>query len=571
MQRPPEALLGDRWQLLSPIGEGAMGEVWHGRHAQLGHDVAIKLMKPEAAQDQNLVARFRREARIAAQLRSKYIVRVEDYGATSDGRPYLVMEFLRGQTLASALESNARPDRSFVARAVQHIAAACDIAHSAGIVHRDLKPENCFVVKDDDGSPLVKVLDFGVAKITDNVFVTQNGALTGAHALLGTPVYMSPEQARGEPNLDGRSDLWSLGVIAYEMLTGRIPFDVGTLAQVLYAVLAGPIPAPSSLDPTLPPSLDAWTLRALSRDRAQRFATGKELAQALAQALGLARITPAELAFVGGHSSPSIEHSQSAYPSVVPSVRPPAAPQSPYASNAPLHMPSAAPAAPEALTWSGAGGGAPLVQAMPHVSSYPTPAQPVPPVVIPSAHPSVYPHPATHHGTQAFAPAINRRRMHGMGFVFLAIGALSAAALGSVVRSRRAAAHQHTPPVVAPQPLPIAPTPLAPAGAQQGAQRATPLSTTPPTTTAGARTQQRTQDTRAGERATHAAPSTQGPDGAHTQSSARSATTPANTQSDTPARPQPPSNAQPGAANDAPPASTNGSGATQRERSFDTL
>lgn len=207
MQRPPEALLGDRWQLITPLGEGAMGEVWHGRHGQLGHDVAVKLMKPDAAQDQNLVARFRREARIAAQLRSKHIVRVEDFGVASDGRPYLVMEFLRGETLSSVLDQTPRPERAFVARVVQHIAAACDTAHAAGIVHRDLKPENCFVVRDEDGSHLVKVLDFGVAKVTDNVFVTQSGVVTGSHALLGTPVYMSPEQARGEPNLDGRSPL----------------------------------------------------------------------------------------------------------------------------------------------------------------------------------------------------------------------------------------------------------------------------------------------------------------------------------------------------------------------------
>lgn len=425
-----------------------MGEVWHGRHAQLGHDVAIKLMKQDAAQDQNLVGRFRREARIAAQLRSKYIVRVEDYGTTSDGRPYLVMEFLRGQTLAALLQKTPRPDRAFVARVVQHIASACDVAHPAGIVHRDLKPENCFVVQDDDGSPLVKVLDFGVAKVTDNVFVTQSGVVTGSHALLGTPVYMSPEQARGEPNIDGRSDLWSLAVITYEMLTGRIPFDVGSLAQVLYAVLAGAIPPPSTMDPMLPRAVDAWAHRALNRDRAQRFSTGRELSAALAQSLGLARVTPAELQWsaspssIGTDRTVAVTASESHYP---PSMSaPPAGPM----SYAPLHMPTAAPAPNEALTWSGAGGGAPLVHA----------PMPLPAAAIPVAHPSMYPpgypahpgvtaHPAyatqPHAGTHAaqvvaLAPAVNRRRLHGMGFVFLAVGVLSAAALGSVVRSRRA-------------------------------------------------------------------------------------------------------------------------------------
>ncbi len=447
MQLPQEALLGDRWQLLSPIGEGAMGEVWHGRHAQLGHDVAIKLMKQEAAQDQNLVARFRREARIAAQLRSKYIVRVEDYGTSRDGRPYLVMEFLRGQTLAAVLERTPRPDRAFVARVVQHIAAACDVAHPAGIVHRDLKPENCFVVQDDDGAALVKVLDFGVAKITDNVFVTQNGVVTGSHALLGTPVYMSPEQARGEPNLDGRSDLWSLSVIAYEMLTGRIPFDVGSLAQVLYAVLAGPIAPPSTLDATIPRAVDGWAARALNRDRAQRFSSGRELSAALAQALGLARVTPNSLPWAANAGPVAIDRThvatgadQHASGSYAPYTPTQSDAHRPVAmSQAPLHMPSAAPAPNEALTWSGAGGGAPLVQ--PAFSTSMTPPVPLPAVVVPVAHASHYP---SAYATQAqpYAPAVNRRRLHGMGFVFLAVGALSAAALGSVVRARRAAARE---------------------------------------------------------------------------------------------------------------------------------
>jgi serine/threonine-protein kinase len=475
MQLPQEALLGDRWQLLSPIGEGAMGEVWHGRHAQLGHDVAIKLMKHEAAQDQNLVVRFRREARIAAQLRSKYIVRVEDYGTSRDGRPYLVMEFLRGQTLASVLEKTPKPDRAFIARVVQHIAAACDVAHPAGIVHRDLKPENCFVVRDDDGSALVKVLDFGVAKVTDNVFVTQSGVVTGSHALLGTPVYMSPEQARGEPDIDGRSDLWSLSVIAYEMLTGRIPFDVGSLAQVLYAVLAGNIPPPSSMDPTLPRSVDGWAQRALNRDRAQRFSTGRELAAALAHSLGFARVTPNDLHWSPSSGPLAIDRTHIAtgaeqpgsYGHYAPVSHAPPTHGSPTPSYAPLHMPSAAPAPSEALTWSGPGAGAPLVQQSFNGVSTPPPA-PLPAVVVPApnAHPMAY---ATNaqgnpHATlaPAYAPTVTRRRPHGMGFVFLAVGVLSAAALGSVVRARRAASRSQESPIVATMPTPT-PLPATPA------------------------------------------------------------------------------------------------------------
>ena len=280
-------ILSDRWQLLDRIGEGAMGEVWRGRHVVLGHQVAIKLMRREAANDPQLAARFRREARIAAQLRHRCLVRVEDFGATSDGRPFLVMEYLHGESLGAMLRREPKPPHANVVTIVQDVSSACDMAHGAGIVHRDLKPDNCFVVKDDDGKLHVKVLDFGVAKVVDGMFITASGVITSTHSLMGTPMYMSPEQARGEPDLDGRSDLWSLGVITFEMLTGRLPYKAASISQLIFSVLAAPLPMPSSVEPSLSAQVDAWFSCAVNRDRAGRFQSGRQFATALANALGV--------------------------------------------------------------------------------------------------------------------------------------------------------------------------------------------------------------------------------------------------------------------------------------------
>ncbi len=432
-----------------------MGEVWRGRHVQLGHSVAVKILKADAASDQGLLARFRREARIAAQLRSRHIVRVEDFGVTRDGRPYLIMEFLEGESLARRIERSPRGDWSFVAHAVRQIAAACDVAHAAGIVHRDLKPDNCFVVRDEDGSPLVKVLDFGVAKVTDNVFVTRGGVVTGAHVLLGTPVYMSPEQTRGEPDIDGRSDLWSLGVIAFEMLTGRIPYEATSVVQVLYAVLAAQIPAPSAIEPGLPPTVDAWMTRALHPDRAQRFNSGRELAAALEASLvpGPARSHAPRpsldaTAFDRTVALPSISPPSVAPPSFAPSLPPslqaaatvystiadpaPAAmsqrlasPEPPAPATIPLPQTQAPlPAAPWAVsaarTWSGPGGA-------------------------PIAYPSAPSHPSESIATPRDIPA-RGRGPHLMGGVFLVLGVAASLGLGLVIQRARRAPRTEAPP-----------------------------------------------------------------------------------------------------------------------------
>jgi serine/threonine protein kinase len=275
--------ISDRWGLLEPIGDGAMGEVWRGRHRVLGHDVAIKLMKLSAARDENLVARFVREARIAAQLRHRHIARVEDFGTTDDGRPFLVMELLQGESLEDRLQAHGQVDPYLALTVARHVGAACDAAHAAGIVHRDLKPSNCFLVT-EDGAPVVKVIDFGVARWADGMKLTQHDGDKGP-MLLGTPSYMAPEQIGGEADLDGRADLWSLAAMLYELLTGRLPFEATTLPALFFAVTMGTAPPPSHHAPALGPAVDAWAVRAFARDRAGRYPTGHALAEALAEAV----------------------------------------------------------------------------------------------------------------------------------------------------------------------------------------------------------------------------------------------------------------------------------------------
>ncbi len=335
----PGTVIGERWELIAPIGAGAMGDVWRARHLALGHEVAIKLMKPVASGNRELVQRFTREARIAAQLRHRHIARVEDFGATPEGAPWLVMELLRGDSLEELLERHQRLDRETVITVARHVGAACDVAHAAGIVHRDLKPANCFLVREEDGTTQVKVLDFGVAKAADGQKLTAVGV-----QLLGTPVYMSPEQTQSPSEIDGRSDLWSLAVMLFELLTGQLPFDADSLPALLVAIGSAPVPSMRSIDAALPAALDAWAARALDRDRDRRFQTGRELADAFAAALSapLTETRASAPPQPAHHSQLGVAPTMPAMPSVpfAPMTQaPPSAASSTYATATPS-MPS---------------------------------------------------------------------------------------------------------------------------------------------------------------------------------------------------------------------------------------
>lgn len=279
-------LIAGKYRLTRMIGRGGMGSVWEGVHATLGTRVAIKFIDAEYAASAEALSRFENEARAAAKLRSKYVVEVYDHGVTADGRPYIVMEFLSGEPLDRRLEALGRLDIVQTAALMQQVSRALARAHGAGIVHRDLKPENVFLVRDEeDGIEIAKVVDFGIAKFTDRSMGVSSSTRTGS--VLGTPFYMSPEQARGLRAVDTRSDIWSMGVIAFRCLTGRLPFEGEAVGDLLVKICTGPTPVPSRFAAGLPPEFDSFIARALAKEPDQRFQTAQELADALSVMAGL--------------------------------------------------------------------------------------------------------------------------------------------------------------------------------------------------------------------------------------------------------------------------------------------
>jgi serine/threonine-protein kinase len=271
------SIIGERYRLERLVARGGMGSVWKAQHLKLNVDVAIKLMAPAFASDADARARFEREAKASAQLKSPHVVQVHDYGIAGDS-PYIVMELLEGEDLEARLRRERRLSLAATLSIVEQACRALSRAHGAGIVHRDLKPANIFIAR-DGGGELVKVLDFGIAKATDPALV---GQATKTGALLGSPHYMSPEQVRTSKDVDHRSDLWSLGVIVFRCLTGELPFPGDEIGEVLVEICADPIPVASQIAPDLGPAVDGFFERALMRDRNQRFQSAGALVEALA-------------------------------------------------------------------------------------------------------------------------------------------------------------------------------------------------------------------------------------------------------------------------------------------------
>ena len=224
-EAPPSiGLVGGKYQLVKLIGRGGMGSVWEARHVSLGTPSAIKFIEAEYANSAEARSRFDKEAKAAATIQSKHAIQIYDHGVTDDGKPYIVMELLTGEPLDKRIERLGTLTLQDTARILQHVSRGLARAHERGIVHRDLKPENIFIVRNtDDDEEIAKVLDFGIAKIQNSPHNPGITSSTKTGAVLGTPFYMSPEQARGLRNVDHRTDVWSLGVIAYKCLTGRLP------------------------------------------------------------------------------------------------------------------------------------------------------------------------------------------------------------------------------------------------------------------------------------------------------------------------------------------------------------
>jgi serine/threonine-protein kinase len=284
---PLRGLVAGKYELVRLIGRGGMGYVWEGRHATLATRVAIKFVDPEYADSAEARARFVTEARAAATIRSKYAIQIYDHGLTDDGRPYIVMELLAGEPLDRRLERLGRLPLGETARLLGQVCRALQRAHDAGIIHRDLKPENIFLVSSDDDEEIAKVLDFGIAKFKGLPGGPAVTSSTRTGAVLGTPFYMSPEQARGLRDIDHRTDLWSLGVIAYKCVTGMLPFDGESVGDLLVKICTAPLPVPSVTLPGLPVGFDRWFTRALEREPGRRFGSASELADALAATAGI--------------------------------------------------------------------------------------------------------------------------------------------------------------------------------------------------------------------------------------------------------------------------------------------
>ena len=277
----PGDIVADRFRLIAPLGEGGMGAVWRAEHIHLEIQVAVKLMKTDPPPGERLRKRFEREARMAAKINSAHVVRVIDHGYHGDV-PFIAMELMDGHDLRAELERRGRLTLADTATMVHHVARALGQAHELGLIHRDIKPDNIFVSTDEDGRPLYKVLDFGVVK---NTFGTDGGSTfaTGEGVLVGTPYYLSPEQAEATGIIDHRSDLWSLGVVAYECLAGRLPFEASTLGRLIVEILGAPVPAIGEVE--LPAPVTAWLRRSLSKSPNERFGDARLMAESFRAAV----------------------------------------------------------------------------------------------------------------------------------------------------------------------------------------------------------------------------------------------------------------------------------------------
>jgi serine/threonine-protein kinase len=288
--------LDGRYRLEAKIGEGGMGEVWRARHLALDNDVAIKFLGTQLANNEEVRQRFRAEAKITAKLRSRNAVQVFDFGV-SDGEPYLVMELLSGETLSRRIEREGRLSPATTVTFLRDAARALSKAHAGGIVHRDFKPDNVFLT-DIDGQVEVKVVDFGIAKLigtleetqpaqVDLALLTDKRHLTRTGRMVGTPHYMGPEQVRMDADIGAAADIWALGIVAYECLTGRCPFEGDNVLELFTNIQLYNVTPATRVVPSLPASFDEWFRKVCAPEPSDRFSDANLAVDALAVALNL--------------------------------------------------------------------------------------------------------------------------------------------------------------------------------------------------------------------------------------------------------------------------------------------
>ncbi len=277
----PGTVVGGKYRLEAPIGQGGMASVWRATHTALGSSVAVKLLESFGAGRARMKRRFVREAKLAANLTHRNVVHILDYGMMEDGQPFMVMELLEGQSLAERFESEgpALTDLEVLDIGAELLGGLAAV-HDAGIVHRDVKPENVFLVRDADGV-YPKLLDFGISRsLADG----DEARMTNTGMVVGTPLYMSPEQARGLKDIDPLTDLWSVGIILYEALTGGVPFESENMGDILIKVATETVPPLQAERPDLPEVLVNAVMRALEKDRSKRWQDARAMRDALVMA-----------------------------------------------------------------------------------------------------------------------------------------------------------------------------------------------------------------------------------------------------------------------------------------------
>jgi len=276
----PGQVLAGKFRVERVLGVGGMGAVAAVTHLQLDELVALKVLLPELAANPEYAARFAREARAAVKIKSEHVARVLDVGALEDGAPYMVMEYLAGLDLGALVERQGPLEPGVAATYVLEACDAIAAAHALDIIHRDLKPSNLFLADRGDGTRAVKVLDFGISKVGEQMTPSAQ-RLTRTAAVMGSPLYMAPEQMQSARAADARTDVWALGCVLFELVVGAPPFVAGSMPELCALILTGPTPLPSRFRPGLPPELDAVVQRCLEKSPDARFGSIAELAAAL--------------------------------------------------------------------------------------------------------------------------------------------------------------------------------------------------------------------------------------------------------------------------------------------------
>jgi len=281
MALQPGEIIDGKYRIIRELGSGSMGAVYEGENVRIRRRVAIKVLLPAVAKKGDVVKRFEREAQAAGRIGSEHIVEVLDLGTLADGGFYMVMEFLEGTTLGDRIKKKGRLHPRELVPIVQQLLFGLEMAHEARIVHRDLKPDNIFLVREYSGQKdFVKILDFGVSKF--NPLTDDDGmSMTRTGTVMGTPFYMAPEQAKGAKDVDHRSDLYSVGVILYQAVTGQVPFHAGTFNELIFKIVLEQPPPPESYVPDLDPAFGRLIRRAMARDPDQRFTNASEFAKAM--------------------------------------------------------------------------------------------------------------------------------------------------------------------------------------------------------------------------------------------------------------------------------------------------